>query len=155
MISGSLGYLYQSANKLWALLLGLQLSHRIRKNLVELETESEKALREWDDWRWYVDPCHNRVIQQLNQRVRDRSLVLRKKSMVESQNRLARYLAEDGAATKFRQIQIFRPFERVTDEDEYQQLQQGEWVMEGLDENGSDGEEGEAANAAVGFLDID
>ena len=50
-----------------------------------------------DDWRWYVDPRHNGVIQQLNQRVRDRILVLRKRVVVERQNLLVRYLAEDEA----------------------------------------------------------
>ena len=66
--------------------------------------ESADALREWADWRWFVDPRHPNVIQQLNQRLRGPNLLLRRRAVVESRNRLARFLAEDGAATKTRSL---------------------------------------------------
>lgn len=84
MITGTLGHLNQRANELWAILLGLRLAHKIRENAVELETESADALREWADWRWFVDPRHSNVVQQLNQRLRDPNLLLRRRAIVES-----------------------------------------------------------------------
>lgn len=104
MITRTLGHINQRANELWALLLGLQLAHKFRENAVELETESVDALREWTDWRWFMDHRHSNVIQQLNQRLSDPNLLLRRRTAVESKNRLARYLAEDGATTKTRAV---------------------------------------------------
>lgn len=73
---------------------------------------------------------------------------------IESQNLLARYLAEDGAATKTRTVCVYRLFGRVSelwhldmglgfvgdgfmviDEDEYpaQQQQYEEWLIDGVD----------------------
>ncbi|WOH14735.1 hypothetical protein DCAR_0934257 [Daucus carota subsp. sativus] len=58
-------------------------------------------MTEWKNWRWFVDPRHNRVIEQLNRRLRDKNLKVRKRIVNASQNQLARYLAEDAVATKF------------------------------------------------------
>ncbi|KAL1826332.1 hypothetical protein ACET3Z_004744 [Daucus carota] len=145
-------------NKLWALVLGLQLAHKIGANAVEHETEASEALREWSDCRWFVDPRHSGVVQQHIQRTRDPTLVLRRRVVVESQKRVARFLAEDGVATKTRAVRVYRSFGRVSelwhldiglgfigggfmviDEDEYlaQQQQEEEWLedaVEGEDE---------------------
>lgn len=104
IITGTLGHLYRRANELWAMMLGLQLAHKIGENSVELETESKEAIRDWDDWRWFIDNRHAGVVHQLNQRLKDRTLTPRKRAMRAIQNQLARYLAEDGAATKFRRL---------------------------------------------------
>lgn len=166
MITGTLGHLYRRSNELWAMMLGLQLAFKIGRNRLELETESREALRDWDDWRWYVDQRHAGVIQQLNQRLKDRSLVLRKKQIRASQNQLARYLAEDGAASKSSAVCMYRPFGRVSelwhldmglgfiggnfqvlDEDEYLLMHEEEVEMEeGHGE--ANAEEGEASAAA-------
>lgn len=162
MITGTLGHINERANELWALLLGLRLAHVIRENVVELETESADALQEWADWRWFIDPRHPRVIQQLIQRSRDPNLLLRRRRIMESQNRLARYLAEHGAATRTRAVRVYGTFGRVSelwhldmglgfiggqfmviDEDEYlaQQQQEEEWMVEDEDGGSSDEEE--------------
>lgn len=84
-----------------------------RENQLQLETEDVEAMTEWKNWRWFVDPRHNRVIEQLNRRLRDKNLKVRKRIVNASQNQLARYLAEDAVATKFSPVRIFRPFGRV------------------------------------------
>lgn len=96
-------------------MLGLQLAHKIRENAVELETEASEVLREWRDWRWFVDPRHSGVVPQLIQRTRDPTLVLRRRVVVESQKRVARFLAEDGAATKAKAVRVYRSFGRVSE----------------------------------------
>ena len=115
MITGTLGNLYRRVNELWAMVLELQLAFKIGRNRLELETESREALRDWDDWRWFVDHRHRGVIGQLNQRLKDRNLILRKRQIRASQNNLARYLAENGAETKFRAVRMYRTFGRVSE----------------------------------------
>lgn len=137
---------------------------------MELETESAEALREWSDWRWFVDPKHSNVVQQLIQRTRDPNLLLRRRAVVESRNRLARFLVEDSAATKTRAVRVYGTFGRVSElwhldmglgfvadqfmvinEDDYLALQQQEeeWQMEAEEKDGSDEEE------AMDFLGVD
>ena len=89
------------------------------------------------------------MVEQLNQRVSIGKLQLVKRVVVPSQNMLARYLAEDGAATKFRVVRMRRPFGRVrelwhldmglgfiggnfsvVDEDEYVAMQQQQMEVE-------------------------
>ena len=82
---------------------------------MELETESADALRKWVDWRWFIDPRHSRVIQQLDQRRTDPNLLLRRRRIVESQKRLARYLSEHGAATRTRAVRVYGTFGRVSE----------------------------------------
>lgn len=62
----------------------------IRENVIELETEAGEALREWDNWRWFIDPRHPRVVEQLNQRLSVGNINLNKREIAPSQNRLAR-----------------------------------------------------------------
>lgn len=31
---------------------------------VKLETDNLKALKEWEDWKWFLNPNHVKVIQQ-------------------------------------------------------------------------------------------
>lgn len=69
--------------------------------------DSAEVLKEWEDWRWFINPNHSRVIQQLEQRKKDRNLTLKVKVVSAFENRLARYLAEDGAHHKNRLV-IFR-----------------------------------------------
>lgn len=121
-----------------------------------------------------MDPRHINVVQQLNQRLTDPHLVLRRRLAVESQNRLARFLVEDGAATKTRVVRVYRAFGRVSelwhldmglgfiggnfmviDEDEYlaQQQQQEEWMVDVADGEGNEDEE--PGGEAAALLDID
>lgn len=69
-----------------------------KDNIVELETDNPYALREWENQRWFLDPNHLRVIQQLELEKKT-NLTLQVSVVEESQNRLARYLVEDGAQT--------------------------------------------------------
>lgn len=78
-----------------------------------MQTEVEAALREREEWKWFVYIRHERVVQQLNQRLTDENLVLRKRVIVESENRLVRYLTEDGATNSNSSVRIYRPFGRV------------------------------------------
>ena len=84
-----------------------------RENQLELDTEDAEAMMEWENWRWFVDPRHNRVMEQLNGRLRNKNLKLRKRIVGASQNQLARYFAEDATTTKFSPVRIFRPSGRV------------------------------------------
>ena len=80
------------------MLLGLQLAFNIRENAIKLDTEADEVMREWDDWRWFINPRHPRIVEQLNQRLSVGNINLNKREIASSQNRLARYFAEDGAA---------------------------------------------------------
>ncbi|WOH00324.1 hypothetical protein DCAR_0519683 [Daucus carota subsp. sativus] len=129
--------------------LGFQLAFKIGKDAIELETKATDALREWDDWRWFTDPRHTRLAEQLNQRISVGALTLNKRVIVPNQNMLARYLAEHGATTKLRAVRIYRPFGRISelwhldmglgyiggnfqvvDEDEYEAMQQQEMMVD-------------------------
>ena len=89
------------------------MAFKIGKEAIELESESAGALREWNDWRWFMDPRHTRLVEQLNQRIDVGDITLNKRLIVQNQNMLARYLAEHGDATKFRAVGIYRPLGRV------------------------------------------
>ncbi|WOG81936.1 hypothetical protein DCAR_0101094 [Daucus carota subsp. sativus] len=179
ILTGSLGHINQRANELWAIQLGLQLAFQIGEKALELESESAAAIQEWDDHRWFTDPRHSRMVEQLNQRLSVGRIHLVKRVVVESQNMLARYLAEDGAATKFRVVRMKRPFGRVRElwhldmglgfiggnfgvvnEEEYAALQQQEMMEEhGHAEGAGNGDEsaGSVGNANQGqdALEID
>ncbi|WOH11180.1 hypothetical protein DCAR_0830659 [Daucus carota subsp. sativus] len=172
MISGTMGHINPRANELWSFMLGFQLAFKLRRRRIELETEAAEALREWDDWRWFVDPRHTSLVPQLNRRVRLGRLVLRKRTVDASQNALARYLAEDGAATRFAPVRIYEPFGRVSelwhldmglglvagnfmvvDEEDYeaqqaQLQQQQEWMMNEAEEAEAEG--GNSAGSVAG-----
>lgn len=61
----------------------------------------------------FLDPNHVRHIQQFEQRKKDPRLILRVNVVVESENRLARWLAEDGAQNMTRPVLFRRLFEIV------------------------------------------
>lgn len=54
MVLGTVGHLNPRENELWEILLGLRETYGVRVNKVELETESAKELRVWEDWRWLI-----------------------------------------------------------------------------------------------------
>lgn len=58
----------------------------------------------------FLDPNHVRHIQQFEQRKKDPRLILRVNVVVESENRLARWLAEDGAQNMTRPVLFRRLF---------------------------------------------
>ena len=76
MYSGTIGNLTKRANELWAMLVGLKGAFIGDEHMVELETDNLKAIKEWDEWKWFHDPNHEIVIQQLNQRKSDANLTL-------------------------------------------------------------------------------
>lgn len=78
-----------------------------------METVNSEAVKEWEDWRWFLDPNHSRVIQQLEQRKKDRNLKLVIRVCEASQNRLAQFLSVDGANNRNRLVVFRRSFGRV------------------------------------------
>lgn len=88
------------ALELWTILLGLKMAYRQRQTNIELETEWDDALHEWDNWRTFIDVRHSNIVDSLNQRFKLKNLVPRKSVIVRSQNHLARYAAEHGAANR-------------------------------------------------------
>ncbi|KAL1808033.1 hypothetical protein ACET3Z_025023 [Daucus carota] len=140
ILTGSLGHLNPRANELWTIQLGFQMAFKLRENAIEKETESAAALQEWEDHRWFTDPRHTRMVEQLNQRV--------------SIGRL--HLVKRVIAPRFIGGNFI-----VVDEDEYEVLQQQQMEVE---ENGQAGEAGQGIESArsgggievdQAFLDID
>nr|XP_017225248.1 PREDICTED: zinc finger BED domain-containing protein RICESLEEPER 2-like [Daucus carota subsp. sativus] len=78
-----------------------------------LETGSAIAMKEWDDLGWFVDNKHPWVVSQLNQRLGDKRLILKKTVIRVSRYWLARFLAKDGASTSTSLVVFRRAFRRV------------------------------------------
>ncbi|KAL1828825.1 hypothetical protein DCAR_0208086 [Daucus carota subsp. sativus] len=145
MVSGTLNLLNERVNDLWALLMGLRCCLYAGKHKVILETESGDAVREWQDWRWFINPSYSDVIESLVKRTDDERLELEVSVVTESSNHLARYLAIDGAVNRSVAVMFTRPFGRVRDlwhrdmglgttefgfdlytEEEYRKMQEGD-----------------------------
>lgn len=54
-----------------------------QEDMVELETDNHDGIKEWQDCKWFLDPNHSRIIQQLEQRKNDPNLTLRVKVVQE------------------------------------------------------------------------
>lgn len=91
MYSGTIMDLTKHGNELWAMLIELKGAFLENEHMVELESDNKDAIKEWEEWKWYSDPNHENVIQQLNQRKSDPNLTLVVRVVEESQNALARY----------------------------------------------------------------
>lgn len=74
---------------------------------VELETDTTDALKEWEDWKWFIGPNHSKLIQQLKQRKKDPNLSLEVRVVEPSQNLLVRYLVVDGSHNRTHMV-LFR-----------------------------------------------
>ena len=68
MYSGTIRNLTRRANEFWALLVGLKGAFLENEECVELEFDNWEAIKEWDKYKWFHDPNHANMIQQLNQR---------------------------------------------------------------------------------------
>ena len=115
MVSSTLNILNERVNELWALLMGLRCCLYAGKHNVILETESGDAVREWEDWRSFIDPRYSDVIKSLVKRTDDERLELEVSVVTESSNQLARYMAIDGAVNRTVAVMFTRPFCRVRD----------------------------------------
>lgn len=116
MYSGTIRDLTKRGNELWVMLIGLKgafLEDEHMVELEELESDNKEAVKEWEEWKWYSDPNHENVIQQLNQRKSDPNLTLVVRAVKESQNALARYLAHVGSQQRTRLVVICRLFVQV------------------------------------------
>lgn len=63
MYSGSIQNRTSMGNKLWSFVIGLRGAFFEEENLVILETNNADAVKEWEDWRWFLDPNHAGLIQ--------------------------------------------------------------------------------------------
>ena len=113
MVSGTIRNLTEMANALWALLVGLKMAFLEGEEKVELESDNPEAIKEWEEWKWFHDPNHANVIQQLNQRKSDPNLSLVVRAVEPSQNALARYLAQMGSLQRSRLVIVRRLFGEV------------------------------------------
>lgn len=113
MYSGTICNRTPRASELWSLVIGLKGAFFGNEHLVILETDYIEAVKEWDDWRWYLDPNHAGLIQQLEQRKKDPRLVLWINVVSQSENIMARWLAEDGAQNRTLMVLFRRLFRRV------------------------------------------
>ena len=105
--------LTRRANKLWALLVGLKGAFLENEECVELESNNWEAIKGWDEYKWFHNPNHANVIQQLNQRMEDTNLTLVVTPIDSSQNALARYLAQVRSWQRLRLVVIRRLFGEV------------------------------------------
>ncbi|KAL1819308.1 hypothetical protein ACET3Z_014177 [Daucus carota] len=145
MVSGSLKIINKRVNELWALLMGLRCCFYVNKHKVILETEHVEAVTEWNSWRTFIDPSYYDVIKSLVKRTTDKRLNLEVSVVDESKNKLARYLAKDGALNRTAPVLFFKPFGRVRElwhidmglgttefgfdlvtEEEYRKIQEGD-----------------------------
>ena len=113
MYSGTIRDLTKRGNELWAMLIGLKGAFLEDEHMVELESDNKDAVKEWEEWKWNPEPNHANVIQQLNQRKSDPNLTLVVRAIDESQNALARYLAQVGSQQRTRLVVIRRLFGQV------------------------------------------
>lgn len=113
MYSGSIQDRTKIENKLWSFVIGPRGAFFEYKNLVILKTDNEEGVKEWENWKWFLDPNHAGLIRQLEQRKKDPSLVLQVRVVSEADNGLARWLAYDGAVNKTRIVLYRRLFGRV------------------------------------------
>lgn len=58
------------------MLIDLRSSLFEQKNMVKLKIDFPDALKEWKDWKWFLDPNHSRIIEQIEQRKKDSNLIL-------------------------------------------------------------------------------
>lgn len=75
-------------------LIGLKEAFLKDENKMELETDNLEALKEWEDWKSFLDPNHTKVIEQLEQRKGDRNLKQLVRPIGESKNAVTRCLAQ-------------------------------------------------------------
>lgn len=115
ILTGSIPNLTVRGSELWAMFAGLRSGFCKKKNKIELESDNSEAVREWLQCKRYVDENHETLIQQLQQRRKDPNLKLEIKAVEPSQNRLARYLAANGARNSSRLVVFRRSFGRVND----------------------------------------
>lgn len=115
MVSGSIQIMNKRVNELWSMLMGLRCCLYAGKHNIILETEFGDAVREWESWRNFIDPTHSEVIRSLVHRTEDERLNLEICVVKQSRNRLARYLAEDGALNRTMPVIFTRAFGRVRD----------------------------------------
>lgn len=113
MYSGAIRDMTKIGNELWSFVIGLKGAFFEDENLIILEIDNATGVKEWEDWKWFLDPNHAGLIQQLEQRKRDPNLVLQVRVVSQSENRLARWLAYDGAHNRTRVVLYFRLFGRV------------------------------------------
>lgn len=113
MYSGTIRNRTRRGNELWSLIVGLRGAFLEGEDMVILETDNADGVKEWEDWRWYLDPNNRGLIQQLEQRKRDPNLEHRVNVISASENRLARYLAYDGAEKRTCLVVYRRMFGRV------------------------------------------
>lgn len=85
-----------------------------QEDRVELETYNPEGLKAWD-WKWFFGskPLNGYSTLHLEQRKKDPNLTLRVQLVQESENRLARYLAKDGANNRTHLVVYRMMFGRV------------------------------------------
>lgn len=99
--------------ELWSLVVGLSVAFLEGDNLVILETNNPDTIKEWEDWKQYLNPNNKGLIQQFEQRKNDLNLVLKVNVVSASENLLARYLAHNLAANRIRLVLFRRMFGRM------------------------------------------
>lgn len=111
MVSGMMDRLNKMDNEIWVILIGL------RAAFGEKREESWVANRSWGSAartrRMEVVCVQKARTSSAQLKQRDKNLMLRKRVIVESENRLVRYLAEDGATNRDSLVWIYRPFGRM------------------------------------------
>lgn len=113
MYFGTIRNRTKSGNKLWSLIVSLRGTFVEGENLIILETGNSDAIKEWEDWKWYLDPNNKGLIQHFEQRNKDPNLVLKVNVVSASENLLACYLPHDGVEKRTRLMLFRRMFGRV------------------------------------------
>ncbi|KAK1373728.1 hypothetical protein POM88_029921 [Heracleum sosnowskyi] len=114
MYGGTLGIQEKRLNEFYAMLYGLRKAFFENFNLLELESNHAGAY-----WGWRFEhldgviPEHQYVVRQINTMKADKNSIIEIEVISEESNRLATYLAEHGARTWDRMVELEAPFGRV------------------------------------------
>ncbi|KAK1378627.1 hypothetical protein POM88_025371 [Heracleum sosnowskyi] len=113
MYAGTLGIQERRLNEFYAMLYGLRKAFFENFNILELESDHAGAY-----WGWRFEPLkgvileHQYAVRQINTRKADKNSIIEIEVISDESNRLATYLAEHGARTWDRMVELEAPFGR-------------------------------------------
>lgn len=112
MVSGTIQGLDERSNHLYAMLVGLRRAFLDKKYKIILETDDQEAINEWRNSKNFMHPERSYVLGQLNE-IEEDLLKVDVACVQRASNRLAIYLARNGAETRRSLVNIDVPFGRV------------------------------------------
>lgn len=140
MVSGTIRELDERSNHLYAMLVGLRRAFLDKKYKIILETDDQEAINEWKNSKKMKRRKRSDVLEQLNE-IEEDLLKLDVACVPRDSNRLAIYLAKEGAETRRDLVNIDTPFGRVHELWCYDMGLEPEWKFLEVDEEDQNMEE--------------